>query len=198
MTSRPLRFNQLPAELSSRNLLPLGKPGEPVICVLLQGVDNMFAFRVQGRTNRTLRFEWDRVRQCHAFRAPLNVWEADGLALAREALDQRLLHPLIVTVEPPETNLAVLRRPVKVMDPLAGAAAEGEYEAEPEVSGGDVTLEKLQELVGGMGKATRASALAEKLGVAPKVLADLAGTKGSGITITPRGWIRKTREEEEE
>ncbi|WP_075089146.1 hypothetical protein [Verrucomicrobium spinosum] len=93
------RFAQLPLEISTKTLLPYAKPGEPIVTMRMLAVGNLSAFRMGGRTNRVFRFEYSRALSCHVLSIPLSLWQMDKLALAREVLDQRLMHSIIVDVE---------------------------------------------------------------------------------------------------
>lgn len=91
------KFTQLPLEISSKTMLPHLVEGEPVIVLILLGVGNASSFRMSGKTNRTFRFEWK--NQQHEVRIPLSLWQMDKLALAREAFEQKLHYPVLVTIQ---------------------------------------------------------------------------------------------------
>lgn len=187
-TTRLSRFNQLPLELSSRNLLPLRKGSEPVIILLLHGIGNLTTYRMQGRTNRVFRFEWDRRLQCHVVRIPHSVWSADNMALAKEALDHKLMLPVLVNAEfeLPYTNASstVSEQTVTVSADLQTEEGKPEGQTETEADKVAVNAELLKPHL-----PARITALSSKLHISADDIRSVVLKADSGLVFKPGGWV---------
>ncbi|WP_038164929.1 hypothetical protein [Verrucomicrobium sp. BvORR106] len=199
------RFAQLPLEISTKALQPHAKPGEPIVTMRMLAVGNLSAFRMGGRTNRVFRFEYSRALSCHVLSVPLSLWQMDKLALAREALDQRLMHSIIVDVEVPVAAPEQTEPPAPAPQPAPQAPGAPAPEGNGDLVVSNDT--KVPEVPSGDGKSTvvpdiakvravfeesrpaRLKRLADELDIDPEVLRALVETEGSGLVIKSGGWV---------
>ena len=131
----------IPQKISQTALNRLADPDEVVAIVVAVSGSGLGTYIVQGRSNRTFAFQFEKKRGLHVLRFPATFWHAKKGELSRELYDQSSTLALIPTVEPWDTTrtLAELtlveRAPVEVeaepvkpeTDPAPGAIETGNF-----------------------------------------------------------------------
>lgn len=156
--------------------------------LLLPGIGNLTTYRMQGRTNRVFRFEWDRRLQCHVVRIPHSVWSADNMALAKEALDHKLMLPVLVNVEfeAPETpaNAPANESTIDISSNEQTTDDQPEAATETEQKTVAVNAEFLKPHL-----PARITALASKLLISADDIRQAVQEIDSGLVFKSGGWV---------
>lgn len=102
--SKPQPF-RLPQRFDSPTLAKYAIPGEPTVIVRAVGVGSTAPFEYSDRNGRQAIFRYEREYDAHVLKVPASVWNHNKGFMAHELMDQRRLpHPLVVTVEVPDTQ----------------------------------------------------------------------------------------------
>jgi hypothetical protein len=97
----------IPNKISQTFLDRQAKPDETVALVVRANGSGLGTYTVQGRTNKTFAFQFNKKAGGHILRFPASFWSASKDAVARELFDRNLPVALVPTVEPWNPSLAL-------------------------------------------------------------------------------------------
>lgn len=131
--SKPQPF-RLPQRFDSPTLAKYAIPGEPTVIVRAVGVGSTAPFEYSDRNGRQAIFRYEREFDAHVLKVPASVWNHNKGFMAHELMDQRRLpHPLVVTVEVPDTQQ--LARMAEALPKAASTVSKSQDGQEAKSSG---------------------------------------------------------------
>lgn len=178
----------IPSRVDSSLLAKYRREGDPVIVVKLLGVGSLSPFDYRGRDVRSYVFRYEPVEQGHILRVPSHLWHENRAAIARDIMEQRGPHMLIVTVEMPAAApqaVAPAAPAVSVVEP------EDTAKQAPVVSSEVVDAPLgVQIAVLVRDKAMRVGDLVTATGRLEADIRETIAAEGSGLVIAGAGWVK--------
>lgn len=109
----------IPTKISQTVLDRLAAPGEVLAVVVTTAGSGLGTFVLQGRSNRSFAFQFQKTRGAHVLRFPASFWTARKGEVARELFDHSV-QPMVPTVEPWDASRSLselVMPPAAVVEP---------------------------------------------------------------------------------